>query len=220
MTTDELVERIALNSRPVTPLRHPVRAGMVWAAAMAAYFSTLAATQALIVGGGFSGLPLLLLLAQVAAFVTGGAAAVAALTLIIPGESRRVVAWPIASSLVWASTLLVGAVRESRMPTPALQVQNEWVCVAFITLGSLLPVAVIVRALRQGAPLAPRLTLALTVLGAAGLANVAACLAHPHSSSTSVLLWHGATIAGLVLLGAAAGRSVLVRTRLPLAPER
>jgi hypothetical protein len=213
MKTDELVERMAMDVRPVAPFRHPVRRGVIWAAATACYFASLAVTQALVVGGSFSGLSPLLWLAQVAAVITGAAAAVAALTLIIPGASRRVLAWPVAAGLVWVASLIVGAVREWPMPVQALQVQHEWVCVAMIVLGSLLPAAVMVRTLQHGAPLAPGLTLALTVLGATGLANVAACLAHPHSSSTVLLLWHGTAISALVVAGALAGRSVLVWKR-------
>jgi hypothetical protein len=216
MKTDELVERMAMDARPVTPLRHPVRRGVIWVVATASYCAALVVMQALVAGGSFSALPQSLLLAQVAAIVTGAAAAVAAHTLIIPGESRRVLAWPITAGMVWVAILLVGAVREWPMPVQALQVRHEWVCVAMIALGGLLPAAAMVRTLRQGAPLAPGLTGALAVLGATGLANVGACLAHPHSSSTVLLLWHGSTITALVVAGACAGRSVLVWRRSPL----
>ena len=218
MKTDDLVERIARDARPVTPLRHAGRSGVAWAVGTAGYLAVLVAVQVSIVDGSISRLPPLLLLAQVAAVATGASAAVAAFTLVIPGESRRALVWPMTAGFVWVASLLVGIVREWPIPTEALQAQHEWLCVAMIGLGSLLPVAVMLRALRQGAPLAPGLTMSLTVLAAAGLANVGACVAHPHTSSTVLLLWHGTTIAALVAAGAGLGRSVLVWKRPVFAP--
>jgi hypothetical protein len=218
MKTDDLVERIARDARPVTPLRPAGRSGVAWAVGTTGYLAVLVAVRALLLDGSINGLPPLLLFAQVAAIATGVGAAVAAFTLVIPGESRRVLAWPITAGFVWVASLLVGTVREWPIRTQALQAPHEWLCVAMIGLGSLLPVAVMLRALRRGAPLAPGLTVSLTVLAAAGLANVGACVAHPHTSGTVLLLWHGATIAALVVVGAALGRSLLVWRRPAFAP--
>jgi hypothetical protein len=213
MKTDDLVERIARDARPVTPLQHPARSGVAWAVGTTVYFAVLVGMRALLVDASISGLPPLLLMAQVAAVATGVTAAVAALTLIIPGEPRRVLAWPMTAGLVWVASLLLGTLREWPMSPEALLAQHEWLCVGMIALGSLPPVAVLVRTLRHGAPMAPGLTLSLTVLAAAGLANVGACVAHPHTSGTVLLLWHGSTIVALVLAGAWLGRSVLVWKR-------
>jgi hypothetical protein len=218
MKTDDLVERIAMDAGPVTPLRHAGRSGMAWVVGTAGYLAVLVAVRALIVDGSINGLPPLLRLAQVAAIATGAGAAVAAFTLVIPGESRRVLAWPMTAGVVWVASLVVGTVREWPVPIQALQAPHEWLCVAMIGLGSLLPVAVMLRALRQGAPLAPGLTVSLAVLAAAGLANVGACVANAHTSSTVLLLWHGTTIAALVVAGAALGPSVLVWKRPVFAP--
>jgi hypothetical protein len=45
----------------------------------------------------------------------------------------------------------------------------------------------------------------MAVLAAAALANVTACFSHPHPSSLTTLLWHGATVGALVAAAALAG---------------
>lgn len=83
-----------------------------------------------------------------------------------------------------------------------------------IGLGGALPAWAMARMLRYGAPLTPRVTSALVALAAAGLANVGACISHPHPSSAVVLLWHGATVAALVAASAWAGQHLISWERL------
>jgi hypothetical protein len=78
-----------------------------------------------------------------------------------------------------------------------------------IVFGGALPAVGITIMLRQGAPLTPRLTAALSVLAVAGLANVGACVSHLHPSSAVTLVWHGVTILTLVAMAAWTGRLVL-----------
>jgi hypothetical protein len=40
------------------------------------------------------------------------------------------------------------------------------------------------------------------VVAIASLANITACVSHPHPGSAVILVWHGATIATLAALGA------------------
>jgi hypothetical protein len=52
-------------------------------------------------------------------------------------------------------------------------------------------------------------TATLAALAVGGLANVAACVSHPHTDNAVTLVWHGATILALVLLSAWRSRFVL-----------
>ena len=83
-----------------------------------------------------------------------------------------------------------------------------------IALGGALPALGMALMLRQGAPMTPRVTTALAVLAAAGLANVVACVSHPHATSAVVLIWHGATVLSLIVLSAWAGHFVFSWERI------
>jgi hypothetical protein len=97
---------------------------------------------------------------------------------------------------------------------------HEWLCIAMIVGGGALPAVLMVRMLRCGAPLTPGLTTALGALAVTGLANVGACLSHPHPSDAVVLIWHGGTIAALVACAAWVGRNLLNWNRLrPVSPR-
>ena len=52
-------------------------------------------------------------------------------------------------------------------------------------------------------------TAALAALAVSALANVATCVAHPHTNNGVTLTWHGATIAVLVTLAAVTGHLAL-----------
>ena len=213
MQTDDLIDRIARDGAPVQPLPHPTRSGLAWGVGALAYLRTLVTARTLIGEAPVLDVPTWLLIAQLAAAAAAFGAAVAAFTLVIPGASRRVLAWPAAATVVWLGTLSVVSLREPAASLTGAEAQREWLCVALIVLGSAFPVAAMVHALRRGAPLAPGLTLSLSVLAAGSLANVAACVAHPHTSSLVLMSWHGTSIAVLVLGAAWLARFVLVWQR-------
>lgn len=214
MHTDDLIEYLARTIEPVESLPHPWRRTAAWIAAAATY---LWALVLLMPAGGVAGdvngvsrwLP------QLIAAMAGLTAAAAAFATTVPGASSRALLWPLAAGTTWVAVLLAGTFRESSaLDAARLTAPHEWACVAMIGLGGLVPLALIVRMLRRGAPLSPRLTCALGALATAALANVGACLRSPHPSSAVVLLWHGATIAVLVALAAWAGPRVFSWERL------
>jgi hypothetical protein len=213
MRTDDLIEQIAQAGAPVRPWPRPWHSGSRWTLGAVAYFGLLVAPRFLIAGESVSAIPAWLAASLVAAVVGAVAAAVAAFTLVVPGASRRVLGWPAAATLVWLGTLVAGSFREGPAALAGPEAQREWLCVTMIVIGSVLPLGVMVRKLRHGAPLAPGLTLALSTLAAASLASVSACLSHPHTSSVVFLVWHGAVIGTLVAAGAWFGRVVLTRKR-------
>jgi hypothetical protein len=208
MNTDRLVEHLARDLRPAYALRAPwVRAGW-WLVGAVAYLSMLALTmtsRADVAGNG----GWLFLLGQIGAVATAAAAAIAAFASTVPGFSRRVLVIPIAAATVWLGGLAVGAVGEwNAAGVAGLAAPREWLCVVTIVLGGALPWLMIASMLRQGAPLAPRVTAALGALAVAALANIAACVSHPHPSSLVTLVWHGSTIVALIGLATAAANYV------------
>jgi hypothetical protein len=215
MKTDDFIERLAHRLEPVTPLHRPWLRATTWLVGAFAYMGVLTlmmtssgdptATEA---GWWF-------LLPQISAIAVSAAAAAAAFASVVPGASSRVLLWPAAAVVVWLGSLLVGAFQEwQAIGTVGLAPQREWLCVAMIAIGGTLPALGMTLMLRHGAPLTPRVTTALAVLAAATLANVGACLSHPHTSSAVILIWHGTTVLSLVAVSAWAGRSVLSWDRI------
>jgi len=209
MKTDEVIERLATGVEPVTPLRRPWLRAAGWFGATLVYAAVLAVMTALLNGAPAS-FEIRFLVPQLAAIAVSGAAALAAFGSVVPGVSARVVTWPVLAGLVWVAVLLVSAVQEWRALGPVdLFPRREWICVVTIAVGGALPALGMTRMLRRGAPLTPRATTALAVLGGVGVANVAACASHPAASSAVVLVCHGMTIVALVAVGAWLGRSAL-----------
>jgi len=147
---------------------------------------------------------------QVAALVMAAIAAVAAFATTVPGASRQTVVLAAAAASLWIAILLSGAVQEWSHPGSAtLAAPREWSCVAMVVFGGALPALGMAAMLRRGALLTPGLTAALGTVAIAGLANIGACLSHPHPSSAVILVWHGGTIATLATLAAYSSRRVL-----------
>jgi len=214
MKTDDFIEQLARGITPVAPFPQPWRRAAVWLMGAAAYFAALSVMMTSSADVSVTNV-WQFLLPQVAAVGVSAAAAAAAFTSIVPGASSRVLLWPSTVLALWIGILLFGSVQEWQTTGAAgLAPWREWLCVAMIGLGGALPAWAMARMLRFGAPLTPRVTSALVALAAAGLANVGACISHPHTSSAVVLLWHGATIATLVAMSAWAGEHVFSWERL------
>ncbi|HJZ42848.1 MAG TPA: NrsF family protein [Hyphomicrobiaceae bacterium] len=73
----------------------------------------------------------------------------------------------------------------------------------------MVPAIVLVLMLRKGAPLRPRMTLALAALAVASVANFGLQLAHVRDASIMVLVWHLGAAAALSALGGSLGEFVL-----------
>ncbi len=221
MNTDDLIGRLAQHAAPVVPLRPPWRRAMVWVPGAVIYLGAITAaltSQADVVANGTGWR---FVFPQIAAVAVSVAAAVAAFSAVVPGASRRVLWWPAAAIAIWFASLVPGSLQELTRSGPAALVSSrEWLCVATIVAGGALPAWWMTVMLRQGAPLTPRLTAGLTVLAAAGLANVTACLSHPHPSQVLTLGWHGLTMLILVVVAAWTGRRVFAWTPVTPPPSQ
>ena len=210
MNTDRLIESLARDVEPVRPLREPWVRAALWslAAGFYAVLLALALTSSDDVAvntarGGFVAY-------QAAAIAMVIGAAAAAFASVVPGYPRRIILLPVAGASVWLATLLAGVPEEWRaVRLSGLADRHELACVVTIVATAVPPAFGLTRMLRNGVPLAPRLTMMLSVLAAAGLTNVVTCLASPHTSRIAVLVWHGATLIALCVLAAGIGRSVL-----------
>jgi hypothetical protein len=139
------------------------------------------------------------------------AAAAVAFLASVPGiePSRPVRGLPLAAGLAWAVLLVVGMIAEARSPVDVLlQVAPHPSCVVLIAATAVAPGVMLVRMLRDAAPVAARWTawragLASLALGALGTQFVCTNDAAAHH-----LLWHLAPVVVLALAGIAIGSSV------------
>jgi hypothetical protein len=138
------------------------------------------------------------------------AAAIVAFFMSVPGvePSRLMRALPLTGCLVWAA-MLVGAIATTRSPLALLLlVTPHPSCVLLIAATALPPAVMLVRMLRDAAPLQPRRTggvagLASLALGAAGAQFVCT-----NDGAAHHLLWHFTPVVLLALGSLAAGSSL------------
>jgi hypothetical protein len=159
---------------------------------------------------------------QVAALTTGLTAAVAAFSTVVPGRSRRLALLPLLPLAVWIASLGQQCARSwPGTQNLAASLLPHWACLPATIVAGAVPALVIVMMLRRGAPVTPRLTLALASLSVAGIANVGVRFVHPSDPSLIVLTWHVAAVIALSSGLSLFGEHVLTwPTSFDLRPER
>ena len=215
--TDALIARLAQDAQPVHPLPHPARRMLAWAAVALGF--GMAMVWAI---GPRPDLTERLgdarfLLEQGAALATGLAAAAAALSMTVPGASPLLRLLPVAPGAVWVGTLSVGCLRDwGRLGPEGLAITPDPACLFYIALIGSLPALVLLSMLRRGAPLAPRWTILLAALAAAGLGNFALRFFHMQDAALMVLVWQVGSVALLAGLAGLAGRQLLPWSARPV----
>ncbi|HEX6999910.1 MAG TPA: NrsF family protein [Gammaproteobacteria bacterium] len=210
MNTDELIDRLATDLRPVTPWR-PGRKAAGWLTGAVLYVALLA--LAMPDRGRTGAADLSFWLPQLAALATGVLAGVAAFASAVPGYPKHVLVWPAVAAVLWLTMLAAGAPWE---PGAIVAAHHEWLCVSFILGGGVPLLAASVAMMRGAAPLEPGVTAAFAALAVGALTSLGACLALPHASQAVTLAWHGGAVLVLVTACAPVARFVLGRTRSSL----
>jgi hypothetical protein len=212
MKTDQLIDQLVRDLRPVAALRPPWMRAARWLLAAVAYMGLITVLLTSRDDLEANGTSWRFVAPQVAAMLMAVTAAIAAFATTVPGAARSTLMAAAAGAALWVASLLPAAVREwSRVDRVTLAVPEEWLCVALAVLGGALPAFGMAAMLRRGALLTPGLTAALGAVAIAALANIAACLSHPHPSSAVTLVWHAGTIGALAALAAWGGGRVLTK---------
>ena len=210
MNTERLIERLALDVERVRPLRRPWMRAALWSVAAMVYASLLALLFTSNEDFSINTAIRPFVAQQAAAILMACCASVAACASVVPGYSRWVFVLPVLGVATWLATLLASVPSEwSHVKLAGLADRHELLCVPMITLTALPLAAGLTLMLRRGAPLNPRVSVALSLLAAAGMTNAVTCLASPHQSAIAVLAWHGSTLLVLSLLAVWMGRAVL-----------
>jgi hypothetical protein len=207
MKTEDLIDRLAHDAAPVAPLPAPGVRTIMWVLWAALYLLIVGVImRTTMVAGGATFTPVYAL-QQGAALFTAIAAARAAFVSVTPGAPAG--AWTLAlgGAVAWLAAGGWGMSADYRVSgTIGISTQSDWPCVVSMMLGGLVLGGPLAWALRRGAPLTPHVTALLASLAALSIANIEACLTRPHAFASTILLWHGATIALVAVVGAATGR--------------
>ncbi len=208
--TDALIDRLAADLTPVRPLTHPVRQGLGWAV-LALLFGALMVwamgprpdLAQRLTDGRF-------LLEQGATLLTGVTAAIAALAWTRPGSPLTLRLLPLVPAVMWVGTLSLGCLGDWWARGAAgLRINPDLACLTYIALIGSLPAAILWIMLRRGAVLAPRPTMFLAALAAAGLGNFALRLFHMQDAALMILIWQVGSVALLTAVACACGRHLL-----------
>lgn len=151
---------------------------------------------------------------QAATFATAITAAVAAFSSTVPGFDRRMLLLPVAPLALWVVSVGHGCVQDwLRFGADGLTIRPDWECLPSATVIGIVPAVAMVVMLRKGAPLCPRLTLALGALAVAAVGNFGMQLFHYRDASIMILFWHLGNVAVLSLLARWLGGHVLAWRR-------
>ncbi len=211
--TEEVIARLAADLRPVRRMAPPGAQAGLWLG-----LAALAVAAAVLLHGPRPDLAARLTRPDeagqwLASLATGVTAAVAAAMLARPDRSLRWALLPLPFLLAWVASLGLGCLADvARLgPERALSPRASWGCLGFILLLGVPMAAALVLLLRHAGPVRPAPVLALAGLAAAALCSAGLSLFHHLDAALEVLVWHGAAVALVALLGRALGRPLLLR---------
>ncbi|MFC5842728.1 NrsF family protein [Aminobacter ciceronei] len=209
METNDLIQRLARDARPIRLLPPPRKRAVNWLAisAPAVAIVVVLASPRLDLSERLTDVRFLF--EQAAALATATAAAVAAFAVVIPGHDRRLALLPLAPLTIWLGGLVQGSLEAWLRASAALNLTNGWPCLPGIAMVGAVPALTMVVMLRRGVPIAPRLTVMLGALAAAALGNVGLRLVHSQDASLMILVWQFGSVALLSLLAGWGGRSIM-----------
>jgi hypothetical protein len=211
MDTNALSQELANSAAPVRRLPAPWARMLTW---LALSVPLLAAVIWLMMPSDINPVAALadrrFLIEEAILLVTALTAALAAFASVVPGYDRRILLIPLLPLAVWLASLGEGCWRNwLALGADGLMLRADWDCLPPAILIGIVPAIAMVVMLRRGAPLLPRISIALGALAVAALANLGLRLFHVGDASVMVLFWHLGGAAVLAGIGALAGRRVL-----------
>lgn len=210
MDNDEFIKRLAADLQPVRRLRPAWARAIAWLGIALACVAAVVWSKLMMIDAAQVGGDIRFMVEQAATLATALTAAIAAFTSVIPGFDRRVLLLPFVPLGVWLASVGHGCVQDwFRLGADGLTIRPDWDCVPMAAIIGIVPAAAIVAMLRKGAPLRPRLTLALAALAVASVANFGLQFAHFSDVSIMVLAWHLGAAAFLSAMGGGLGEFVL-----------
>ena len=208
-TTQDLIESLAANAKPVRRLRPPLARATAWLVAFVAVV-----TVATVATGAWPAMIARLedtrfAVEMAATFVTGLAAIIAAFYLSLPDRSRFWMLLPLPPLLLWLASSGYGCYQNWAAYDPmGWRLGRSSDCFVFIITMSI-PVAVALYiALRRALPLDPLRVMATGGLGVAALAAATLQFYHPFDVTLVDLAVHVFAVLLVVAMMMAGGRTI------------
>jgi hypothetical protein len=210
METESLIHQLAADATPVRPLPDSWVRASLWLVIAVPYVVLIVILMSprpdlamLLVDSRFQ-------VELVAALATAILAAMAAFACTVPGRGRTVCLLPLAPLAIWLASLGYGCILDWRaLGSEGLRLRIDWDCVPATALVGIVPAIAMVVMLRRGAPLFPRVTLAMGALAVGALAQAGMQIYHVGDISLMVLVWHIGSVAVLAAVAGWIGRRVL-----------
>ena len=214
MDTEQLIHQLADHPAPVRRLPAPWRRAAVWFAISLPYVVVVVFTHSMPASMPIDLSQMLhdrqFIIEQIATLLTAITAVMAAFCSVVPGYDRRILLVPLLPLVIWLLSLGEGCVNDwIRLGARGLALRPDWNCLPPAALIGIVPALAIVIMLRRGAPLYPRITLALAALAVAALGNFGLRIYHVGDASIMVLVWHFGSVIVLALLASWIGQIVL-----------
>jgi hypothetical protein len=212
MNTNELIERLGADARPIRPLDPPIRRAMLLLTAF-----VLVGAALVLAGGDVSGMvnryggdQMLMMADHFAMAATAILAVMGAFALSVPGASRRWLLAPLPPFAVWLLASGLGCYRDLlRLGPEAWGVGHGGACLAFIVGGSLLIGGPLLWRLSRARPVDPLPVALLGGLGSAALAALLLQFFHPFGLTIPDLAIHFGAVLIVVAMSGAARRRTL-----------
>ena len=210
MDTNALIQELANSAAPVQRLPAPWARMLIWLALSAPFLAVIWLVMPSEINPVAAIADRRFLFEEAALLVTALTASLAAFGSVVPGYDRRILLIPLLPLAVWLASLGEGCWRNwVALGANGLTLRPDWDCLPPAILIGLVPSIAMVVMLRRGAPLIPRISIALGALALAALANLGLRVFHVGDASVMVLFWHLGGAAVLAGLAALAGRRVL-----------
>lgn len=212
METDRLIEALAAEGTPVHRLPSPSRRLLSWLAVAVPAAALIVMMMGLRPDIAVRLAEPRFLTQEAAAIATALTAAIAAFYAGIPGTPRWRLFLPLLPFALWSASLGQQCWQEWLSSGPSgMEFRLDAECIPGIAMVGLVPALMILAMIRRGAPLQPRLTVALGILAAAALGDAALRLFHPIDAGLMVLVWQLGTVASLSLVSGVMGRRLMPR---------
>lgn len=210
LRTEELIQRLATNVRPVRCLRSPFSRTANWLAWSLPWVGAVVFVMGLRPDIGARLTDARWMIEEGAAFATAIMAAMAALCAGVPGRPHWERLLPLMPLAVWLGTLGQGCLQDwFAHGEAALALHQDWQCLPRIIFIGAGPAVAMSALVLRGSPIAPGTTIALAALAAGGLAAVGLRLFHQEDASLMVLVWQAGSVFALTFLAALSGRQIL-----------
>lgn len=205
MNTEDLIKQLSNDAADVTVLRPPLVRASVWV-----LLSVASVVIAVWVFGLRPDIKIKLsewrfVSEQFLTILTAVMAAYGAFCAVVPGRHKALIYLPFVPLVLWVSVLGYGCFLDSTATGEQSAFLIDWMCFPAIVMVGALPAMAMVFMLLRGAPMYPRLAVALGGLAAAAAGNFGLRFFHMVDAGLLVLIWQFGSVVLLSIIAGCCG---------------